>query len=444
MYYNKTYSIFLLALLFVLAGCSSNTPYRTNLNVCKPVTQTSCSSSAIIHHEANQADEYYLGFVEFDDQGQIRKRDQMQSVVNKFYDIAAQEDVLLITFVHGWHHNAASDDKNVKSFQKLLARISRVESQSTEQGNRPARKVLGLYIGWRGESIEIPYVNDLTFWERKNTAENVGLMGVTEVLLKLEEIVNVKAGMETTEPKPLNSRMVVIGHSFGGAVVFTALQQILSDRFIDSRRSKTFSGDAQGFGDLVVLVNPAFEAMHYATLYDISQQHCRNYFPTQLPKLAILTSEDDLATKWAFPAGRFFSTFMESHTTLTRHYCENNKPIAMEIKEGKADVTAIGHFKPYQTHNLDAISDAKRSELTKLRTIWSSQQTGSFLDFEGSRLSHLNRTHPLNPYLNIEVASELIANHNDIWGEEVVSFLRDLIVISTLPQETQNITDEDK
>ncbi len=438
MYYSKISSIFLLTVLFIFSGCSTNSPYRTSLNVCKPAIQTDCSSSAIIHNQANKTDEYYLGFVEFDDQGQIRERNQMQSVVNTFYDIAAQEDVLLITFVHGWHHNAASDDENVKSFQKLLARISRVESQSTQQSNRPARKVLGLYIGWRGESIEVPYVNDLTFWERKNTAENVGLMGVTEVLLKLEEIVNVKAGMETTEPKPLNSRMVVIGHSFGGAVVFTALQQILSDRFIDSRRAKTFSGDAQGFGDLVVLVNPAFEAMHFATLYDISQQHCRNYFPTQLPKLAILTSQSDLATKWAFPAGRFFSTFMESHSTLTRHYCENNKPIAMEIKEGNADITTIGHFEPYQTHYLDAISNTKRSEFAKLRTIWSSQKAGDSLDFEGSRLSHLNRTHPLNPYLNIKVSSELIANHNDIWGDEVVSFLRDLIVISTLPNEVKN------
>lgn len=160
---------------------------------------------------------HYLGFVEFDDQGQMRERDQMQSVLNTFYDIAAKENVLLVTFVHGWHHNAAPDDENVKSFQELLGRLSRVESQNSQP-----RKVLGLYIGWRGESIEIPYVNELTFWERKNTAENVGLVGVTEVLLKLEEIVNVKAGIETSVPKPLNSRMVIIGHSFGGALFYGA------------------------------------------------------------------------------------------------------------------------------------------------------------------------------------------------------------------------------
>ena len=441
MSYSRMSLIFPLMLLLFLGGCSTNLPYRSDFDECKQTAKTSCSSSAIIHHESKQMDEYYLGFVEFDDQGQVRERNQMQNVLNKFYDMASQEEVLLITFVHGWHHNAAPDDNNVKSFQKLLGQISRVESQSSQLSSRPARKILGLYIGWRGESIEIPYVNDLTFWERKNTAENVGLMGVTEVLLKLEEIVNVKAGMGE-KPKPVNSRMVVIGHSFGGAVVFTALQQVLNDRFMNSQPGKTFSSDAKGFGDLVVLVNPAFEAMHYATLYDISQQYCRNYTPSQLPKLAILTSETDLATKWAFPAGRFFSTLFETHSTLARHYCKNNKAVAMEIQEGQADRTAVGHFKPYQTHYLDAISNTKATQFSQLETIWSGQKAGNSLDFEGSRLTHLNRTHPLNPYLNIKVSSELISNHNDIWGEEVVNFLRDLIVISTPLIEIEDATNQ--
>lgn len=84
-------------------------------------------------------------------------------------------------------------------------------------------------------------------------------------------------------------RLVVIGHSFGGAVVYTSLQKILADRFIDSRRGKTFQDDAKGFGDLVVLMNPAFEALRFASLYDLSQNGCRRYFSTQVPRLAILT-----------------------------------------------------------------------------------------------------------------------------------------------------------
>ena len=445
MYLHKRYSLLLLLLLLFLTGCSHNDAYRSNLNVCVPTPETNCSASALIHHQPGNEDEYYLGFVEFDDQGQIRERLQMERVLDTFYELAGLEDVLLVTFVHGWHHNAAPDDSNVKSFQNLLERLSRMESENS-LSDRKARKVVGMYIGWRGESLEIPYINDLTFWERKNTAQNVGLIGVTELLLRLEEIVNVKAGIETDVPKPLNSRKVVIGHSFGGAVVFTSLQEVLSDRFINSRHGKTYSGDAQGFGDLVILVNPAFEAIRYSTLYDmtqlsdISEMTCRNYFPTQLPKLTILTSESDLATKWAFPAGRFFSTLFESHTTLTRHFCEDHKPVTMKIKEGSADRTAVGHFEPYLTHHLNATEHYKtRSRAFRpsgLKTAWSDQNAGDTLEFEGSRLTHLNRTHPLNPYLNIKVSSELIPDHNDIWGDGVVGFIHDLIVISTLPMDT--------
>lgn len=442
--YLKMSTTLLTLLTLLLSGCSRNGAYRSDLDVCSTdlpsPSMEACPTSAFIHHAQNKEDEYYLGFVEFDDQGQMWQRGQLENMIEKFYEIAAKEDVLIVTFVHGWHHNAAPDDENVKRFEKLLGDIAKTELQSSKRNGSEARKVLGLYIGWRGESIEMPYVDNLTFWERKNTAENVGLTGVTEVLLKLEEIVNVKAGVDQSVPKPLNSRLVVIGHSFGGAVVFSAMQQVLSDRFIDSRRGKTSNSDAQGYGDLVILLNPAFEAMRYATLYDISQYHCRDYFPTQLPRLAILTSESDYATRFAFPIGRAFSTFFETHSTLTRHYCKDGQPVSMSIAEGKADRSAVGHFEPYLTHQLNASHEEMRSvgmpDPTRLQTRWSTQQEGGVLAFQGSSLKHLNRTHPLNPYLNIKVDAALISDHNDIWGEEVVSFLRDLIAISTFPAET--------
>jgi hypothetical protein len=297
-----------------------------------------------------------------------------------------------------------------------------------------------LYIGWRGDSINVPYLNGITFWDRKNTAHDVGQQGVTEVLLKLEEIVNVKIGMEEEDPPPMNSRLVVIGHSFGGAVVYTSLQKIMSDRFIDSRRGKTFQDDAKGFGDLVVLMNPAFEAIRFAALYDLSQEGCRGYFKTQLPRLVILTSEADYATKYAFPAGRFFSTLFESHITLDRHYC--TKPgkqgvQAMQISESAADKNTVGHFEPYLSHRLDpAVSLKQRKtdfQIKQLQTEWAEHTNDVPLDFPGSQLKSLNRTNPLNPYLNIQVDKELISDHNDIWQEQIVAFIRDLILISTTP-----------
>ena len=423
--------ISLIALL-ALAGCASDKAYRPNLALC-PMQEGAekCAKHALLSYGSPSAEDYRLGFVEVDDQGQLRDRRQLQTVLDSFREIASQQDVLLVTYVHGWHHNAHFEDENVQQFSSLLAKIGRAEAQ----GSR--RKVLGLYLGWRGESIPLPFFKYLTFWERKGTAHEVGTNGVAELLLKLEEMVNVKEGLETSEPKPRNSRMVVIGHSFGGAVVFTALQQILEDRFVDSRPGKTMTDTAKGFGDLVVLMNPAFEALRYASLYDLSRERC-TYFADQLPRLAILTSEADWATGLAFPAGRFFSTLFESHNTLERIYACAQQPQKVELREAEADRNTVGHFEPFLTHTLHAATANRAASagglsIQRLKQLWIEQSPSATLHLDGTQLVHLGRTHPLNPYLNIRVDAELIPDHNEIWDDRVVNFIADLIAVSTLP-----------
>jgi len=412
--------IFTLTLLLV--ACSSNEIYRSDFQPCTYHQPGDCTDSAV-QISTSAGNEYQLGFVEYDDQGQLRDRGQMNAVLDQYYKVASSEEneVLLITFVHGWHHNAHPKDDNILKFRDMLGNLSATEGIASQQQSRKKRKILGLYIGWRGEAIDLPIINNISFWDRKNTAHQVGQQGVSEVLLKLEEIVNVKIGQENENPPPQNSRMVVIGHSFGGAVVFASLQKILSDRFIDSRRGKTVKDDAKGFGDLVVLMNPAFEALRFAGLYDLSQEYCRGYSDTQLPRLAILTSEADNATKLAFPAGRFFSTLFESHVDLQRHYCSragSGGVQPMTIKEGQADRHTVGHFEPFQTHYLvPSASNKKRSPdylIHKIQKDWSTQGNAASVQFEGSKLTNLGRSTPLNPYLNIKVNGKLIEDHNDI------------------------------
>ncbi len=383
---------------------------------------------------------YRLAFVEFDDQGQFQKPEQLNTMLNEYQKIAGTNDILLVTFVHGWHHSAQPGDGNIASFRRLLSHISEVEGYTSAQQGREPRKILGVYIGWRGDSLAIPYLNTITFWDRKSTAHKVGQQGVTETLVKLEEIVNVKKGIDEADSAHNSSRMVLIGHSFGGAVIYSSIQNILVDRFVDSRQGKTYQGNANGFGDLVVLVNPAFEALRFSTLYNLSQEYCRDYFRNQVPKLAILTSETDFATRYAFPAGRFFSTFFEAHGKLDRHYClaPGSKGIdPMRISEGEADRTAVGHFDSYLTHTLSpapvSTTLEKSFRLKNVQTLWATQNYAASLDFDGSRLKSLGRTSPRNPYLNIKVDKQFMDGHNDIWGKEVESFIRDLIIISTTP-----------
>lgn len=445
---QKQFVYFLAVVALLLSGCAGNHIIRSDFSTACVFQQAGdCADKAIQQYDQDKDDGYTLGFVEFDDQGQLRDRAQLSAVLDHFYPIAGQDGVLLVTFVHGWHHGAGVNDSNIMEFRKLLRRVSLNESRVAQAVSKKPRQVLGVYVAWRGDSITIPYLNGITFWERKNTAHEVGGQGVSEVFLKLEEIVNVKLGMDDGS-HILPSRLVVIGHSFGGAVTYTALQNILADRYFDSRAGKTFQGDAKGFGDLVVLVNPAFEAMRFANLYDIGQQasggkSCRNYFTSQVPRLAILTSETDLATKWAFPTGRFFSTLFESHNELQRYDCQLDAqtgryvPVPLTVAEGSADRTAVGHFEPFITHRLKGVKDrAKRREdfdMRELQKLWQGQKAQGGLPFEGADLVHKGKTHPFNPYLNVYVDESLMDGHNDIWGEGITSFLRDLIFVSTTP-----------
>jgi hypothetical protein len=415
----------LLGVAALLTGCASNEIYRSIYESCSVSPDNACDQNSLQLYNKDAGNEYTLGFVEIDDQGQMRDRRQMHALLDTLYQKAAEESLLMTVLVHGWHHNARPGDPNIESFKDNLAKLSAVETQRSQKTGRPARKIAGIYIGWRGESIDVPPFNYLTFWDRKSTAQDVGHLGIAELLVKLEEIANVRNSFEP----PIRSRLVVIGHSFGGAVVYSATSQILASRFVDSQEGKNFTDTAKGFGDLVVLLNPAFEALQYAPFYDLAQSRC-SYFPEQVPRLAILTSEADGATGTLFPLGRIFSTLFEKHNDIERTECKHT----LELDEGEADRNTVGHYMPLISHTLMPEDNGKNMRVAtyeNMKNIWSTQTPGGSTKYGTTVLTHLNKTNPQNPYLNIRVDKEIIADHNDVFNERVMEFIRLLIQLST-------------
>lgn len=433
--------MFLTFMTFMTLSCSQDGIYlSTHSNECLYTSNSDCTDSSLQIANIGEHTEYRIGFIEYDDQGQLRDRKQQESVINNYLSIAGKQDVILITFVHGWHHSAKPGDTNVDEFRNILADISRNEAKNSASHQRDRRPVLGVYLGWRGKSIDIKYLNMISFWDRKNTARKVGEQGVTEALLKLEELVNVRKAIQDGSP-PSTSRLVVLGHSFGGEIMYSSLKKIMADRFIDSRKSKSEASlVVDGFGDLVVLINPAFEALRFSALWELSQDGCRSYSVGQLPKLAILTSETDYATKIAFPLGRTFSTLFQRHSTMQRYECQSagelgKKPV--EIAQGKANRNTIGHFEEYKTHRLEKTSNCKTThfDLQRAYSYWSGSATTDDNVFSSACLTSNGRTTLRNPYMNIEVAKNLMDGHNDIWGTEVIQFIQELIILSTTPDE---------
>jgi hypothetical protein len=383
---------------------------------------------------------YVLGFVEFDDQGQLFDRAQMRKVTDHLFELAApeDEDLLIMVFVHGWKHSAAPDDDNIQTFRKALRHLAATESLVGQRSGEKPRRVVGVYLGWRGGSVTVPVVKELTFWDRKNTAHKVGRGGVTEVLNRIELVRKTKRAVAGTDNS--RDRLVIVGHSFGGAVVFSSLTQILENGFIHTQGPAGQISDPRGFGDLVVLINPAFEAMNYTPLSDMSTER-GSYWATQLPVLAVLTSEADDATKRAFPVGRWFSTRFEKTREMTR---DNGVTGQTEtVNQNKANITAVGHFDPYLTHSLNAREAQQRDAAEQLSAersaalfyqtsqSWEDDKPGSRIEFPSSELIRTENSAGRNPYLNIRVDGELINDHNDIDDPRIIEFITQLILISS-------------
>ena len=111
-----------------------------------------------------------------------------------------------------------------------------------------------------------------------------------------------------------------------------------------------------GIGDLVILVNPAFEAWRYRYFAnDLTSGG--TYSPEQRPVLLTVASEADMAVGAAFPAGR--SLWFLWHPKAWSH--------------GRAEITGLGHFAPYTTHKLiftgKEIEPAQPSKLTDAQAI---------------------------------------------------------------------------
>lgn len=420
-----------------LAGCAGNIAYRTDYTTCvsaRPVAECAASSLEEYSDPVHPELAYTLGFVEFDDKGQLYDRRQMHALLDYLYRSAASDNLLMTVFVHGWHHNASVNDNNIAHFRQSLLMLSELERSDARANSRRARKIVGVYLGWRGESVTVPGLNVLTFYGRKEAAQTVGHGGVTELFARLEEIRDLRESVRDGASGA--NRLVVVGHSFGGAVVFSALSQILMERFVDTRGPVGTSSNVRGFGDLVILINPAFEAAQFATLSDMANERA-TYFPDQAPVLTILTSETDYATKYAFWAGRALSTAFDSHRTVSRLNKGGGKE--QEIDQGVADRNTVGHFEPYITHRLDPDASLQNAEmlqvLDSVRSGWAGDAPGSDIRFRGTVLKHLDKSVTRNPYLNIAVDKKIIPGHNEIYDPRVLDFLANLIMLSTTENE---------
>ena len=268
---------------------------------------------------AVRATSHGVNYVEIDEQGILHDRAAAEDALA--FAAAPPSDgariAYVVVFIHGWHHDAAAGDTNVQAFHRALASVKRW---------RPQADVRGIYIGWRGSSLPLPLLRYLTFWERKNTSDEIGRGSLLEFLLGLERSV---------KPVPTSSnRLVLIGHSSGASVAFNALAHVHMQRFVDGLYATAPGERFRGYGDLTVLINPAIEAMRYMPLQSAVEYYAAREQTPKLdfthekkPRLIILSSDGDLATHCTFLPGS--SQPGSKPTTGSRHARARTRTAAM-------------------------------------------------------------------------------------------------------------------
>lgn len=298
----------LIALLFAclaLSGCTDKKQIQPVQSGLAPsLDSPPTSSERKVPHPPSVA------VIEYDERGYLFPCTQSNSVkpqcqeavalryIEQSKEQAGTRTLNVITFVHGWHHNAKWDSYNFTNFQRLIDCLNWGSADyaaiypHSDHGDATAtcanvrrddsKRYIGIYLGWRGESMK--HLTFMSVKNRMNAAARVSGGDVKNTLMKLGN-----AAKEGTA-----ARLIVIGHSFGGLIVGRATEDLLSQAFTASGPAFPPGGCGDGtqghhgFADLVVLLNAADNSARGAHLMSVMKQQANNnpsYFCQQGSKL---------------------------------------------------------------------------------------------------------------------------------------------------------------
>lgn len=392
--------------------------------------------------------DYDLAVIEFDDQGWYQDLGQRNEFERFLHEKVEQDEhLLIVVFIHGWKHNAAADDTSLRSFRGVLRDARFSEDRRSDERGRD-RKILGVYLSWRGLSLSGNELwTNASFWTRKKAADKVAVGSIREILARLRAFQIARNKTNDHEGPDEGTRLIVSGHSFGGLILFAAVSEYL----IESVVGRTFLGGSgkrivRPFGDLVILINPAFEAARYLPLYAAVQAQ-PGYPKNQRACFLAVTATNDSATGYWFPFGRWLNTRLESvrRNALTpwlRDDAQNPPPDA----EKQAVCNTIGHLPWLLTHRLSCAKteeSAHQAYKGKGLIDWRKERQ-DFDEFNqkyrrdghlqnnwkrtftsGAILEHV-RGNPDCPFWMIQATPEVVDGHNGIFRPVFLDFLRQL------------------
>ena len=400
-----------LVLLLSVTACVTKSQLRTaDLGGFCHTNRENCAGSFIERYP-----EHDLAFIEFTERGNLYNRANSREVLRFIDEQAKQEDgVAVFVFVHGWQHTASHKDSNVQQFREYL-------SLAAENEVVGKRKVIGLYLGWQGKTNNVPGLKQLTYWSRKSVAEEVGAGGATEIFARLHQILISQYADQPSDGPLYKNTFVIIGHSFGGAIVLSALHDVLLNDLIEAD-TRLDEGphecdNVNRYADGIILLNPAIEANKVILLKEAAS---RCLFDNSQPKLMhVLSSDGDKATQFFFPLGQRINVTSPIGPKKLDRTVMGKKVLLDERALGLTTIGNIGQLRTsylsFDKEDKEFKFDSCRDGLDKCQVKNTKQQANYF------------ETDQNDPLSFIKTDKNFIKNHNDVFGCYTQSYITAVI-----------------
>jgi hypothetical protein len=321
------------------------------LTSCYPVKQYQSNIVGMVPPTPQFKYAVPLGFVEFDDNGQLFSRAQLDNTVAQIGKLRqACDDSTVILFIHGWKNNASNNSNNVAGFEQFLRDFYSDETQVTRAGSPKstcADPLMGIYIGWRGARVKVGA--NFSYWNGSNAAVRAGGLDLEDALFRI---------MCAARPaQTAKTNLILIGHSFGGRVLERVMTPYLETQILDELRNTNYGGGAMKFPlpTLTVLLNEAAPATDAKQFLDFLKRHHVTYRAgdRNVPLFLSITSDGDWANHIFLPIGQTAARMQMK----TRVYCTGNAEA--DRKSGcsgdPADPGVITNQSTYFTHSTASI-----------------------------------------------------------------------------------------
>lgn len=415
------------SVIVCLCACTTHGPWRIT-----DIGDDSCASTPTTNLVEEIDAHTTLAFVEFTERGNLFNRGCVQKVYDhieaQVQARASDSGVAIVLFVHGWKHNAGPEDDNVKSFRRVLQDYSRSqfgardagaeESVATLEGEQAPRAVVGVYIGWRGAVYrDVPVVSkleNLTYWDRKAVAKEVGKGGMTEVILTLARLADCgSTRLDVICPDAEGKNVfLAIGHSFGGAIVLSAMSEIVLDRLLQAERAGEASNciTTPRLSDGVILLNPAVEANELLQVKERISDYC--FTNDQDVLMHIISSRGDSATHASFPAGQAVGTLFFHQHELTRSDAKQRE--VRRLSERDLDLKTVGNYPGFWTGILNNENGSWRYQPLVNRT--------KPEDIDGKPIENHIFAPTNSPVQVIYTSKDFIEDHSDVFNHKVMAY----------------------